>query len=625
MRTLLLCICLLAAGVIAAQANCIQGTVTDQESGEPLPYASITIMGANRGTHTDLNGHFTLCELFDTSGAKVLVHYAGFTSQEYLLKASASKIEIALAPATEALQEVVVTSYRVPLVSQDNTMASMSVSSSSVSRLKGKKRHNRIESRGALGISTHKRSRKKAKRRTKRVTEAVSASEKYNPIIENGFQSTKEEPISTLSTDVDRASYSNVRRYLNRGQLPPKDAVRIEEMINYFRYSDPYPADDKPVVMKTELSDCPWNPQAQLLRLGVRAKALAKTPPSNLVFLLDVSGSMNSRDKLPLLKESLRMLTSQLTDQDRVSIVVYAGAAGLVLPATPGHETTTILTALDRLSAGGSTAGGAGIQLAYAEAHKNFIPDGNNRIVLATDGDFNVGLRDQNELIKLIEQERKSGIYLTVLGFGTDNYQEGTMQLLADKGNGNHAYIDSPAEAHKVLIEEFGGTIFTVAKDVKLQLVFNPEAISAYRLVGYENRLLNKEDFADDTKDAAEMGAGHHVTVLYELIPTKESTSAFDLGELRLRYKSPKGGRSKKIYQPIANDWQDPGQANIDLRWAAAVAEFGMLLRNSPHKGKLSWEECLQLAQSAQGLDHSGYRAEMITLIEKAMTIQLAH
>jgi len=338
---------------------------------------------------------------------------------------------------------------------------------------------------------------------------------------------------------------------------------------------------------------CPWNPQNQLLRVSAR--------------------------KLPLVKESLKLLTRNLRQQDRVAIVVYAGAAGLVLPST--SNPANILSALDKLAAGGSTAGGQGIELAYKVAADNFIEGGNNRIVLATDGDFNVGIRDQNALVKLIEQKRESGVYLTVLGFGTGNYQEGTMQLLADKGNGNHGYIDSPAEAKKMLVSEFGGTMYTVAKDVKLQLEFDPKVIASYRLIGYENRLLNKEDFDDDNKDAAEMGAGHNVTVLYEVVPANGYAQANFMGHLRLRYKPNTGGRSRKVSVPIAARHLEEDMTSNDLRWSAAVAEFGMLLRNSSFKGEADWEHCLTMAKKAQGKDAEGYREEMVGLIEVAQKI----
>ncbi|MFK8162088.1 MAG: von Willebrand factor type A domain-containing protein, partial [Lewinella sp.] len=400
-------------------------------------------------------------------------------------------------------------------------------------------------------------------------------------------------------------------------------AVRTEELINYFKYQDPDPKTKNDIALRTEYITCPWNEQNQLLRVSARTMPIANAdlPAANLVFLLDVSGSMSRANKLPLVKESLKMLTQNLRAKDKVAIVVYAGAAGLVLPPTSGKDPATIVAALDKLSSGGSTAGGAGIQLAYDVARKHFVQDGNNRIILATDGDFNVGASSQEDLLKLIEKERESGIYLTVLGFGTGNYQEGTMQELADLGNGNHGYIDSPAEAKKILVSEFGGTMYTVAKDVKLQLEFDPEVVASYRLIGYENRLLAKEDFDDDTKDAAEMGAGHNVTVLYELVPANKYRKADYLGYLRLRYKPNTGGPSKKESYPVASNHHTDEAASNDIRWAAAVAEFSMLLTDSKHKGAANWKHCLKMANNAIGKDTEGYRSEMITLIGKAEAI----
>lgn len=621
MRELLLPLLFLFSIGLMAQSGCVSGQVLD-ENGDFLSGTTILQKGTRSGTVSDDDGQFKLCGLPDSTS--LMISYTGYDTQILTLKdikKGIAPLVIHLKVNTAQLDEVVVIAYRVPLIEQDHTTQGRTASVATVKE--APRNVGRKSKKSAIRLSNQaKPSPPSARPPAPKPAPDPVNTEHYNTITENGFIRVSDQAISTLSTDVDRASYANVRRFLNQNQLPPADAVRIEEMINYFRYTDPAPTDDKPVAMRTELTDCPWNTKARLLRLGVRAQALQEMPASNLVFLLDVSGSMGSADKLPLLVQSLQLLTESLTEKDKVSIVVYAGAAGLVLPPTAGNETATIKAALARLGAGGSTAGGKGIELAYQTARANFIENGNNRIILATDGDFNVGIRDQNELIKLIEKERESGVYLTVLGFGTDNYQEGTMQLLADRGNGNHAYIDSPAEARKVLIEEFGGTLFTVAKDVKLQLVFNPEAVTSYRLVGYENRLLNTEDFDDDTKDAAELGAGHAVTVLYEIIPSKDVQSAFDLGELRLRYKSPQGGRSKKMTQAVANHWQHPGQASSDIRWAAAVTEFGLLLRNSENKGSASWKHCLQLAQAAQGLDRHGYRAEMIELIEKAMAIK---
>ncbi|WP_030008062.1 VWA domain-containing protein [Picosynechococcus sp. NKBG042902] len=467
--------------------------------------------------------------------------------------------------------------------------------------------------------------------------------EDYNLIRDNPFQLVRTEPLSTFALDVDSGAYSNVRRFLDDGQLPPADAVRLEEMINYFTYDYPAP-DDQPFAISTELSQAPWQPQHQLLRIGIKGQEIANEalPPSNLVFLFDVSGSMNDPDKLPLLKSAFRLLVNELRPEDRVSIVVYAGAAGLVLPSTSGAEKETILAALDNLEAGGSTAGGEGIELAYQEAAENFLDNGNNRIILATDGDFNVGMSSDAELIRLIEQKREQDIFLTVLGFGTGNLKDAKMEQLANNGNGNYAYIDNILEAKKVLVTEMGGTLLTLAKDVKIQVEFNPAQVQAYRLLGYENRLLAAQDFNDDTKDAGELGAGHTVTALYEIVPvgvdspvelptvddlkyqetqSNQGNFAGELLQLKLRYKPPTGDNSALITQAIANDSKPLDQASPDFRFAAAVAEFGMLLRDSPYRGESSFDQVLELAQGSKGADPEGYRSEFIQLVKTAQAL----
>ena len=468
--------------------------------------------------------------------------------------------------------------------------------------------------------------------------------EDYNLIRDNPFQLVRTEPLSTFALDVDSGAYSNVRRFLDDGQLPPVDAVRLEEMINYFTYDYPAP-DNQPFAINTELSQAPWQPQHQLLRIGIKGKEIENEalPPSNLVFLFDVSGSMNDPDKLPLLKSAFRLLVNELRPEDRVSIVVYAGAAGLVLPSTSGAEKETILAALDNLEAGGSTAGGEGIELAYQEAAENFLDNGNNRIILATDGDFNVGMSSDAELIRLIEQKREQDIFLTVLGFGTGNLKDAKMEQLANNGNGNYAYIDNILEAKKVLVTEMGGTLLTLAKDVKIQVEFNPAQVQAYRLLGYENRLLAAQDFNDDTKDAGELGAGHTVTALYEIVPvgvdspvelptvddlkyqeTQPNSGNFagELLQLKLRYKPPTGDNSELITQAIANDRKPLDQASPDFRFAAAVAEFGMLLRDSPYRGESSFDQVLELAQGSKGADPEGYRSEFIQLVKTAQALK---
>jgi len=465
--------------------------------------------------------------------------------------------------------------------------------------------------------------------------------EGYDNIVENGFKKVSDDPLSTFSIDVDAASYSNVRRFLQNNQLPPSGAVRTEEMINYFKYQYPQPKGKDPFSINTEISDCPWNSQNKLLLIGLQGKTIPveNLPPSNLVFLIDVSGSMMGDNRLPLVKASMKMLTDQLRESDRISIVVYAGQAGLVLPATSGNDKIKIKTAIDALQAGGSTAGGAGIQLAYATALKNFMSKGNNRVILCTDGDFNVGASSDDEMVRLIEKERNKGIFLTVLGYGMGNYKDNKMQQLADKGNGNHAYIDGLGEAKKVLINEFGGTLFTIAKDVKLQLEFNPAMVAGYRLIGYENRMLDKEDFNDDKKDAGELGSGHTVTALYEILPAgvkspflkdvdplkyqsgkriKVKSMGDELVTIKFRYKSPDSDKSELTVHPVTDESIAFKNASDNFRFAASVAGFAMLLRDSEYKGISSYDEVLRIANASVGKDEEGYRKEFVSLAKKA-------
>lgn len=469
--------------------------------------------------------------------------------------------------------------------------------------------------------------------------------EDYALIEENRFHSVTQTPLSTFAADVDTASYSNVRRFLKEGTLPPKDAVRIEELINYFRYEGQDPDGEHPVRIDAETALCPWNADTRLVRISVRTKAIdmAQLPPINLTFLVDVSGSMQSADKLPLLKRSLALLAEQLRPQDRVAITVYAGAAGVVLPPTSGAEKAKILGVLERLEAGGSTAGAAGIQLAYATARESFRAKGVNRVILATDGDFNVGVSSDSELVRLIEKERESGIFLSVLGFGTGNLKDAKMEQLADRGNGSYAYIDSLLEARRALVEQAGASLATVAKDVKLQIEFNPHRVDSYRLVGYENRLLEAEDFNDDKKDAGEMGAGHVVTALYEIVP-KGGKSLADVDELRyqqsrpqlgggkdaelltvkVRYKQPDGDTSRLMVQSLRDEERTMAQASEDFRFAAAVAQFGLLLRGSEFKKDANYQNVVQLAESARGPDADGRRTEFVYLAKTAASLSNA-
>ena len=464
--------------------------------------------------------------------------------------------------------------------------------------------------------------------------------ESYDVIDDNRFRAAKENPHSTFSIDVDTASYSNVRRILQSDKLPPSGAVRIEELINYFPYDYPEPQPGNPFSVNVEVSRAPWNSKHQLVRIGLKGRGIpaAGRPASNLVFLIDVSGSMQSANKLPLLKRSLRALVETLAAKDRVAIVVYAGSSGLVLPPTGGGERERILKALDDLEAGGSTNGAEGIQLAYRTARENFIKAGNNRVILCTDGDFNVGVTSQSDLVSLIEAERASGVFLSVLGFGTGNLKDSTMEKLADRGNGHYAYIDSLSEGRKVLVEQAGANLFTIAKDVKIQVEFNPSLVVGYRLVGYENRLLAKEDFNDDRKDAGEIGAGHSVTAFYELVPVgqplpdqisvdplkyqaaaQQAAISDELLTVKLRYKAPDGDSSRLLEVPVRAGAEIAfDKASQDFQFAAAVAAFGMKLRSSPHSGNISWEEIQKIARRSLSEDSGTYRAEFLTLVEKA-------
>jgi Ca-activated chloride channel homolog len=466
----------------------------------------------------------------------------------------------------------------------------------------------------------------------------------YDYIAENPFVLVSQDPRSTFSVDVDTASYSIVRRYLNGGQRPPKDAVRIEELINYFSYDYAPPDDGRPFAVHMDVASCPWKADHRLVRIGIKGREIARgqRPPSNLVFLLDVSGSMAEPDKLPLVQAAMRLLVEELRPTDRVAIVVYAGSEGLALPSTPASEKSTILSAIESLSPGGTTHGSAGIRLAYETAVENFIQGGVNRVILATDGDFNVGVTNQGDLVRLIEEKAKTGVFLTTLGFGMGNLKDSTLEKLADHGNGNYAYIDGLTEARKVLVEQIGGTLVTIAKDVKLQIEFNPREVQAFRLIGYENRVLAHQDFNDDKKDAGEIGAGHTVTALYEVVPPGVPLSVpgvdplkyqpaarpgvgSDSGELltvKLRYKEPDGVRSALMEVPVTDGGQTFQDASPDFRFASAVAAFGMVLRESPHKGGATLAKVREWASSGLGGDSSGLRPEFLQLVERARTVR---
>lgn len=604
MKTLIVLIALiLSVTSVFAQQIKIKGTVTDAANGDPLIGVCVQIKGTTSGTITDVDGKY---EIECPSDASVLVFsYVGYLIEEITI-GTRTTIDVHLVADVKKLDEVVVVGY-------------------------GASRSSRIQGR-----------------RTKR---SIPTSHYYNPsnesyakLNENGFRNPFANPLSTFSIDVDKAAYSNVRRFINNGQNPPADAIRIEEMINYFDYNYPQPTDKHPFSINTELADCPWQEGHKLIQIGVQGKKIDSKdlPASNLVFLIDVSGSMSDVNKLPLLKEAFALLVKNLRDVDRVAIVVYAGAAGCVLPSTSGADKETIMEAIDNLQSGGSTAGGEGIALAYQIAHENYADGGNNRVILATDGDFNVGPSSENEMEELITEEKESGIFLTCLGFGMGNYKDSMLEMLADKGNGNYAYIDNIQEANKTLVSEFSGTLYTIAKDVKIQVEFNPTFVQAYRLIGYENRLLNEEDFKDDTKDAGELGAGHTVTALYEIIPvgvdskllkdvnslkyqqpskTNSIPASTEWATVKMRYKKPLGFRSIELQKSISKPEDNISGTSENLKFVSAVAMFGMILRNSEFKGCSSLDKVIELADSARNNDNEGYKAEFVRLVKSSLTL----
>lgn len=609
----------------------IRGKITDNK-GQPLSGVSINIRETKIGTASAADGTYSI----SVPDEKTVLYFSfvGYT-EKYVKVGSKKFINVQLSPITSALDEVVVTGYATER-NQFDSYADIVVPLPSKNYIV-----NRELSGKAAGVNVINN---ESENKKDRYNNNVADREGYDFIKENAFVKATENPLSTFSIDVDAASYSNVRRLLQQGNLPPAGAVRIEEMINYFKYDYSQPGGDKPFTVNTEIGDCPWNPDHRLALIGLQGKNIpsANLPASNLVFLIDVSGSMQSPDKLLLVQQSMKLLTDQLREQDNVAIVVYAGNAGLVLPSTSGANKIIIKNAIDALQAGGSTAGGEGIKLAYKTASSHFKKNGNNRVILCTDGDFNVGASSDDELERMIEKQRESGIFLTVMGFGSGNYQDAKMQKLADKGNGNHDYIDNLSEAKKVLVNEFGGTLFTIAKDVKLQVEFNPAFVQGYRLIGYENRMLNKEDFNDDTKDAGDLGSGHTVTALYEIIPVGK-TSPFlknvdklkyqeqegfvkavfnsEWMTVKLRYKQPDGNTSKMLEQAVNYDMKNKFHLSENYRFAAAVASFGMLLRNSEYKQHASYTSVLQLANTAVGKDVEGYRKEFIQLVKTAASI----
>jgi len=611
--------------MITHPASTITGVVSD-ESGTPLIGVAVLEKGTQNGTVTDLDGKFSLQTT--QKCATLTFNFLAYQSLEKEGLCEQETHKITLLASNVVLDEVVV------------------VSQAKERKVRAKKDRSRRNTprpmmAQAPGITASGMMAKPISR-----PDAQSSTEEYDLIQENNFLNATQKPLSTFSIDVDAAAYSNLRRFINNNRLPPKDAIRVEEMINYFDYDYPAPNTQHPFTVVSEVADCPWAPQHKLLHIGMQAKQIpaSNLPPSNLVFLIDVSGSMSAQNKLPLLKSAFKLLVDQLRPNDKVAIVVYAGAAGLVLPPTSGSDKQKIKDAFEKLQAGGSTAGGAGIKLAYKTAAENFVQQGNNRIILATDGDFNVGASSDADMVRMIEKERESGVFLTVLGFGMGNYKDSKMQQLANKGNGNHAYIDNIDEAKKVLVNEFGATMYAVAKDVKFQLEFNPAKVQGYRLIGYENRLLNEEDFNDDKKDAGELGAGHTVTALYEIIPAGVETKwltkvdplkyqdpksvttqhSDELCQVKLRYKTPEGKKSQLIEQAVRTQASALSASSDNFRWSAAVASFGMLLRDSEFKGDTNFEKIKYLAKSAIGKDTNGYRTEFIQLVEKAQSLQTA-
>ncbi|WP_126249372.1 YfbK domain-containing protein [Chitinophaga rhizosphaerae] len=613
-RILLLCAIILACGQLFAQTVRISGKVTDARSKDPIPGAIIHITPTGTKTVTNEKGIFT-CQV-PVKYFSVEVKALGYETCLQKYSSADTLYLFELKSMTSALQEVMVVGYA-PRRMVSHTASSTTISAAQIYG----SRSADIRLRGNF---------------------TMASQDEFSPVRDNRFQYVKQQPLSTFSSDVDRASFSLVRSALDMGRFPDRDAVRVEELINYFDYGYAQPADGAPVAVQADLAQCPWNPAHQLVRIGIQGKKIPveNLPPSNLVFLIDVSGSMHAQNKLPLVQQAFRLLVKQLRPQDRVAIVVYAGAAGVVLPSTPGNHKATILTAIDQLQAGGSTAGGEGIKLAYATARENFAKNGNNRVILATDGDFNVGVSSVGDLESLIEQEREGNIYLSVLGFGMGNYKDNRLETLADKGNGNYAYIDNFEEARRTFITEFGGTLFTIAKDVKLQVEFNPARVQAYRLIGYENRLLADEDFNDDKKDAGEMGSGHSVTALYELVPpgvkltdatvdplkyqmpeTTGIVSSEEVLTVKVRYKNPDGGRSKLISQVLKGTAVPIGDSPESFRLAASVAQFGMVLRKSRFAGTSSYASALELAGGLKGADDEGYRSQFISMVKQAMAL----
>ncbi|MBZ0198355.1 MAG: von Willebrand factor type A domain-containing protein [Ignavibacteriaceae bacterium] len=608
MKNLIVFIVIVLSTLVVGQqrTGTIEGSVTDAQTGTALIGANVIIEGTRLGAATDVNGYYKI-EMAPVGIYTVTARYIGYAQQKkenvVVSVGQSIKIDFGLITESYELSEVSVMSIK-PLINKNTTMGGVNYNTGALRDYWGEPNFN---------------------------------TEEYSFITENDFFNAVEKPLSTFSIDVDAASYSNCRRFIMGNQLPPADAVRVEEFINYFDYDYPAAKGDKPFSVTLEYSDCPWNKDTKLVHIGLKGKEIDKREKkqSNLVFLLDVSGSMDEPKKLPLVQKAFNLLVDQLDEKDKIAIVVYAGAAGVVLPSTSVNEKIKIKDAINNLHAGGSTAGGEGLALAYKIADENFIKGGNNRIILATDGDFNVGVSSTSELVRFIEEKRDKGIFFTALGFGMGNYKDGRLQELADKGNGNHAYIDNILEAKKVFVNELSATLYTIAKDVKIQIEFNPVKVKSYRLIGYENRLLNDQDFTDDKKDAGEIGAGHTVTALYEIVPNEneklestdlkyqvnkikpESYKIDELLSLKIRYKKPDEDKSVEYETVLNSSLVEIDRASDNFIFSSAVAEFAMLLRNSKYKGESNYKSVLQKAKRSKGKDEFGYRAEFINLVER--------
>lgn len=603
----------------------LKGQVTDAANGEPLPFVQVQLANSSYSNLTDFDGNYVFNHLppGNYEAEFSLVGYTTLKETFTINQGKTTKLDVTLNVQQSEVEEIVIVAEEVERESV-------------ISKVFGTSQRADVAYSAAPmdGIAYMPEDN------------TFHNTEEYDEIDEIGFRDVIGNPLSTFSIDVDNASYSNIRRFISYNQVPHKDVVRIEEMINYFDYEYPQPKGEHPFYVGTEISQSPWNEDTKLIMIGIQGKDIdySKAAPSNLVFLLDVSGSMNSENKLPLMKQSLFKLIDQMSEKDRIAIVVYAGAAGLVLPSTPASNKAAIKQALNNLQAGGSTAGGAGIELAYKTALENLIEDGNNRVILCTDGDFNVGASSDAEMVRLIEEKRKSGVFLTICGCGMGNYKDSKMEKIANKGNGNYYYIDTQKEAEKVFVTDMRGTLFTIAKDVKIQVEFNPAKVEEYRLIGYENRMLNKEDFDNDEKDAGELGAGHRVTAIYEVKlkdnkdfspqgmkdgeelkyqTTKVKDDAYyseEIMTLKMRYKQPDGDKSKLIEAAVIDNQLPLEESSDNFRFAAAVAEFGMLLRDSEYKGDASYEEVIRLAKGAKGKDTHGYRKEFIGMVEQFLT-----